>query len=52
VGKRVDRSFPLREELEQLEPMRVADGLPDARELRVEAILEETVRGVGWQSNK
>jgi hypothetical protein len=42
----------LREQLEKLEPMRVSDGPTDAGELRVQAILEETVGGVRWQSNQ
>jgi hypothetical protein len=52
AGERVHRSFPLSKELEELEPMRVADRSSDACELRVEAILEEAVSGVRWQSNQ
>src|SRR5262249_53009724 len=38
--KRVDRPFSLRQELEHLKAARAGEGLADARELRVEAVLE------------
>src|SRR5437660_12398791 len=44
VGERLDAALALGEQLEQLEPVRAGQGLPDAGELSVEAVLEEAVR--------
>src|SRR5439155_15147140 len=44
VGERLGAALALGEQLEQLEPVRAGQGLPDAGELSVEAVLEEAVR--------
>ncbi len=47
VGERFDRPLALGEQLEKLEAVRAGEGLPDAGELSVQAVLEEAMRGVG-----
>src|SRR5438270_6315867 len=44
VGERLDAALALGEQLEQLQPVRAGQSLPDAGELSVEAVLEEAVR--------
>src|SRR5438477_505247 len=44
VGQRLDAALALGEQLEQLEPVRAGQRLPDTGELSVEAVLEEAVR--------
>ena len=44
--QRVDASLPLRQQLQQFQPVRIADGFTHACELRVEAVLELSIPGV------
>jgi hypothetical protein len=46
TGERIDGALTLAEELEQLQAMGAAEGLPDARELRIQAVFEVAV-GIG-----
>ena len=51
-GQRIDRALALREQLEHLEPMRIRQGLADAGEQTIEAILEDAMRRPFHASNQ
>ena len=43
LSEDLDRARPLTEEVQQFEPLRCGDGLPEPRELLVDAVLEVPV---------